>query len=89
MARFAPVLATVVALLVAVSAGRQPVNNRPVIGILSQPSPDDLPGNHANYLAASYVKFIEGTSPFLFYRTKKNKTYTSQRAVLMFERNTN
>ncbi|XP_017797745.1 PREDICTED: gamma-glutamyl hydrolase A-like [Habropoda laboriosa] len=42
-----------------------PINFRPIIGILSQETSDNItsqyPKNYSSYIAASYVKFIEGS----------------------------
>jgi len=35
-------------------------HNRPVIGVLAQPTDGDLQQYGASYIAASYVKFVEG-----------------------------
>jgi len=41
------------------SSAAAPINNRPVIGILAQPVHESSPTTNS-YIAASYVKFIEG-----------------------------
>ncbi|KDR20013.1 Gamma-glutamyl hydrolase [Zootermopsis nevadensis] len=45
------------------SASGLPLNNRPIIGILSQEltdyMKDKFPGNYTSYIAASYVKYVE------------------------------
>lgn len=44
----------------AIGVAEAALNLHPVIGILSQPSPD-LPNNGKSYIASSYVKFIESS----------------------------
>lgn len=40
--------------------GDRPVlTSKPLIGILSQPSPTYAPGHAQSYIGASYVKFVE------------------------------
>lgn len=52
------------------------INNRPIIGILTQPAEDVFLQWGTSYIAASYVKFIESGGgrvvPVLYPKKKKN-----------------
>ncbi|GLG97987.1 Folate gamma-glutamyl hydrolase [Gryllus bimaculatus] len=57
------VLLVCVAAASAATLHARALNNRPVIGVLSQevsPTVAGIYGNHSSYIAASYVKFLEG-----------------------------
>jgi len=46
-------------LLSLISCGVNAINNRPIIGILTQPSFDPISQWGESYIAASYVKYVE------------------------------
>lgn len=45
-------------------ASQESTNNKPIIGILAEEVPEhisaEIPNYYKNYIAASYVKFVEG-----------------------------
>jgi hypothetical protein len=53
-----PLLFLVACLALSLSAAQ--VNDRPIIGVYTQPSDSDLLQYGEQFIAASYVKFIEG-----------------------------
>ncbi|XP_034726430.1 zgc:171566 [Etheostoma cragini] len=74
------VLAACVCGAAAAAAGRrQPLNHRPVIGVLAQENlPDDQFARGSSYIAASYVKYLEGAGarvvPIRINRTEQEYT---------------
>ena len=36
------------------------LNNRPIVGVLTQPTDGDMSAYGSSYIAASYVKYLEG-----------------------------
>ncbi|XP_069702026.1 gamma-glutamyl hydrolase A-like [Periplaneta americana] len=58
------VLVLVITVWVGVGVGDAIPNNRPIIGVLSQELSEYMankyPGNYSSYIAASYVKYLEG-----------------------------